>query len=756
MKKVNIVDLQNYVEENSQYLKLLKDRYIDEKEYRLKLTAIQQGLKCLGLSTEAIKIFENRNDFIVWVGGQLSKYEGYELPLYVGHKKMGLPIPEALVGKCPKELISLIEQVKEYEYINEFNQELRNFSLSPDIFLNIHKAIMNTRVECLLLNLLSDLERSSFKNIDDITQKIPAVYLRYLSPASLGKLIKKISYLLHDNKERLDEELKNINLYTIRLKEQLAELYEETNTGLKDIMENEVEKGAAVEKITQRIANLFSRLERLFLGNIYHLKDYEKRQREIQRFFKEEEELKYWPEKTILDKRKKVAEIYDEYLFLNKFGPLTTQEERIFFKTLTQGFEELHQQKSKDLPLLNKFERKVLLGVELDFNGIKDAYNSFVTKIIIPNYLGQCLFDIVNCLPPNSNEASKVVQDVANLKILSLSGNYILELKDRGQTFAKDIVNFIESFRKCITMLVYDIRGSSYMGIKLHNALKEQKIKYKFAKEMSDIVRRYKGFLLKDTGDGGIVWFAENSGSLYDYLYAESITGKGMKLRYSIFSGAEFELIPAIDSTKRAILCARDMILKAEEFIRANFMHYREWFAEITERTMEVEGVTYALLPPEFKSLFRIGVGIASGVPDKDVVIAANSFGDPDLIGPILADANLYSLERQPGRSVMICDLPSFINLMLNIENFEYPVKESDFEKYLRMVEDIKTIPHSYNFSDYKISIIPRGIHILEELNKQKALVEEKISTFLVEDDGNLYNEAHKKIKPIYEILNIP
>ena len=112
------------------------------------------------------------------------------------------------------------------------------------------------------------------------------------------------------------------------------------------------------------------------------------------------------------------------------------------------------------------------------------------------------------------------------------------------------------------------------------------------------------------------------------------------------------------------------MVLKAEEFIRANFMHYREWFAEITERTLEVEGVTYALLPPEFKSLFRIGIGLATGIPDRDVVIAANSYGDPDLVGPIMADGHLYSMERQPGRSVIIADLPTYINLLLNIENF--------------------------------------------------------------------------------------
>ena len=271
---------------------------------------------------------------------------------------------------------------------------------------------------------------------------------------------------------------------------------------------------------------------------------------------------------------------------------------------------------------------------------------------------------------------------------------------------------------------------------------------------MAEIVKKYDGFLLKDTGDGGLVWFSENSGSLYKLLYSESVTGRGMKLRHSIFSGAEFDLIPAIDAAKRAILCARDMVKRAEEFITANFMHYREWFADVTERTLELDGITYALLPPEFKSLFRIGVGITSGVPDKDVVLAANSYGDPDMVGPIIADAHFYAMAKQPARSVIICDLPTLINLILNIESFEYPIEEKNFKEYIQVAEELRKKEHGYKFSDHKISIVPKGIHVLEELDKRKAFIETATTEVLIGDDNNLHNEQNKKINLIYEILN--
>jgi len=255
--------------------------------------------------------------------------------------------------------------------------------------------------------------------------------------------------------------------------------------------------------------------------------------------------------------------------------------------------------------------------------------------------------------------------------------------------------------------------------------------------------------------DGGLVWFSENSGSLYNYLYTESVTGKGTQLRYSICSGGDLDIIPATDAARRAVLCARDMVLRAEEFIRANFVHYREWFADVAERTLELDGITYALLPPEFKSLFRIGVGIASGVPDRDVIFATNSYGDPDLVGPVLSDANLYSRERQPGRSVIICDLPTLVNLIINVENFDYPIDKKDFDKYCRALEELRRTVHGYLLSDLKLSIMPKGIHLLGELNKSKALLDARVDNFHVDEHGNFYDDDKKRIKMLYEILTL-
>jgi class 3 adenylate cyclase len=456
-----------------------------------------------------------------------------------------------------------------------------------------------------------------------------------------------------------------------------------------------------------------------------------------------------------LDVTKPASEIFTEYVFMHRFGPLTKDEHRNFTKSVTQELEEIYRKKSRSVSILRKFEKRGLISVELEIDRLIDAYNTFMKRTIIPDHIGQCLLNLVSCLPPDDDEAPRVTVDLANLKTVFLTGNNVLELGGKAAEKPRELIEYAGRYRKCVTTLVYDIRGSSYMGIKLNDAVKEQRIKHKFAREMAQVVKRYDGFLLKDTGDGGLVWFSENSGSLYNYLYTESVTGKGTKLRYSICSGGECDIIPAVDAAKRAILCARDIVQRAEEFIRANFVHYREWFADVAERTLELDGITYALLPPEFKSLFRIGVGIASGVPDQDVIFAPNSYGDPDLVGPILADANLYSRERQPGRSVIICDLPTLINLILNADNFEYPIEESSYEKYCKLLRELRETTHGYNFSDLKLAVVPKGANLLGELNKNKAIVDARIDDFIIDDRHNMYDTDNKRIKMLYEVLTL-
>ena len=122
------------------------------------------------------------------------------------------------------------------------------------------------------------------------------------------------------------------------------------------------------------------------------------------------------------------------------------------------------------------------------------------------------------------------------------------------------------------------------------------------------------------------------------------------------------------------------MVKSAEKFVKENYVKYRGWFGEITEKEIFHEGITYALLPPQFKSLFRLGIGIASGSPGKDLIFTPNAFGDPDLNGILVDEAALLSSGRSPERSVILIDNNTLINLMLNSDDYllTEPIKKDD------------------------------------------------------------------------------
>ena len=110
----------------------------------------------------------------------------------------------------------------------------------------IHASLMTARTENLLPDLLSDVERIASNTIKEAIERVPSVYLHYLTPQSLQKITRKVTSLIRELKSAMEQELKDIEMYSLRLKEQLKELYQEADLGLRDIIENDVEKIKAV------------------------------------------------------------------------------------------------------------------------------------------------------------------------------------------------------------------------------------------------------------------------------------------------------------------------------------------------------------------------------------------------------------------------------------------------------------------------------------------------------------------------------
>ncbi|MEN3045150.1 MAG: hypothetical protein ABDH37_08065 [Candidatus Hydrothermales bacterium] len=290
--------------------------------------------------------------------------------------------------------------------------------------------------------------------------------------------------------------------------------------------------------------------------------------------------------------------------------------------------------------------------------------------------------------------------------------------------------DFINKNKQVISVLVYDIRGSTFMSIALFNAQKELSIKKKFQEVIKNSISSYGGFPVKETGDGGISFFAENSNKLYKEIFEETILS-GHKMRFQKAISDQLLIKPEEKATERAILCAIELLEKSEEFIRKHYPEYRGFFPDVLGKDIPL------------KSLFRLGIGIFSGKLEKDIYLSFNSFGDFDIQGPIPNLAYILSEVKLPDSSTILLDIGSLTNLIINsnIIEIEEEVKEKNLKDLLLNCKTFKI--KNKNFT---ISYI--GYLELEELNKDKMLKFEKLENIELIDDFFVVN--NKKVIPIY------
>lgn len=327
----------------------------------------------------------------------------------------------------------------------------------------------------------------------------------------------------------------------------------------------------------------------------------------------------------------------------------------------------------------------------------------------------------------------------------------------------------VRHFSRTVSCIVYDIRGSSFMGAKLFNATKESQIRTQFNRLMMKIARRNNAFVLKDTGDGGILWFGGNSRQLYDDCYELKQAKSGDLVRQTTLAADEVVIEPSEHSGEWALRCARDMVLGAEEFVAENMENYADWFKDATQRELSFAGVAYASLPPEYKRIFQIGVGIASGQPGRDLAFHYNAFGDPDLTGLLVREANVYSTARDPSRSVILCDAATLLNFLINCEEFAARDAQSvrldnlppqHIEELLRREvtrrAEIKKTSAGYLFGTLGIGADRVGLRLIYQ-GKHESPYRLGTGTedLQIDEYARLYDESGGTVKLLYEVYPI-
>jgi hypothetical protein len=326
------------------------------------------------------------------------------------------------------------------------------------------------------------------------------------------------------------------------------------------------------------------------------------------------------------------------------------------------------------------------------------------------------------------------------------------------------VTRLVDNYSCMTTVLVYDIRGSTFMGMKLGNAKIESSIRRKFGERMLEIAEKFGAFPIKDTGDGGILLFSQNTRELYGKFFSPARIGSDwMRTKYA---KEDLVMKEGTESAKTTLLAAKEMILAAQKFVSENIDEYHAWFKEEKEERFFFKGMSYAQLPPSYKRIFQIGIGITSGHLGSDIHFSINAYGDPDVTGNLVRDANLYSNARHPDSSVILIDSATLLNLLLNEEFIEPVVEErkigefSETEIYRYIIDKTLKLARArskkvaYRLKKYGLLIERIGYRILEPGKEERIIPAINIPGLGLEvsDSGALKYKKGETVKFLYEV----
>ena len=388
---------------------------------------------------------------------------------------------------------------------------------------------------------------------------------------------------------------------------------------------------------------------------------------------------------------------------------------------------ELLQKEDRDeeLNCVQEFRKTVFFKEKLDMDLIKHRYQKAVQEIIKPLACCLLLEEIVDILPSSDRVVS--LDEVI----------FVSELVDKGESTREIPVSILDHYRKVISLLIYDIRGSTFMGTKLENARVENEVRNLFNRVMIDIARRYAGYPVKDTGDGGIIVFGHN--------ILTCLEDQG-------------EIEPDERSAINAILCAVAMVNGAEEFVKGNIKYYPDWFKEPKIRELQFEGGSFAQLPPEYQRIFQIGIGVCSGSVPKEIYFARNAWGEFDVTGMLVREANLFSKARSPDRSMIICDETTLFSLILNSESISFLSPEGSKLNILNLNIE-QAIEHWLRMKQRRVGFIheTRGVAFKKldvRLKDSEKLRLDEIGVS-IDDFGLLVDDRGGRIKFAYEVVRL-
>ncbi|TET21767.1 MAG: hypothetical protein E3J78_03685 [Candidatus Cloacimonadota bacterium] len=714
--------------------------------------------------------------FITYANNEITKTLNNALTLVL--KKSHLPLPE----KTTQFIETMLKKIPVYSHPisktgeKELEEILLPRGLSLTLFNQVYQLFSNELKQTIEKNLLQTLLSQEIQTKQELMDSIEIPLSKVAADEIITTVKQSVSKKLASLEEKKLETQKEI--------EKNFDGFDETSNLLWEAIHSEVNtirEGA-------RIANIDEVSERSEILNTFINK-------------------KMWSIREIIRKKTKLDNVIQEYRKLETLTrdqlikhseqlrkvPRIENLSNLYFAFIKHHGENVNEfpskivaeaenilkisEKNENRKIFNAFCEKHFLGKKYYPDRLLRRFIKCFEDAIIPLYIQDTLMKFFSIWPPTIIKDGQKELPHLEKEILYV-GDYLLpenkymkmgalpvdEDRELGSKDTGIVFILVKNFSRLVSVLVYDIRGSTFMGMKLGNAQIESSIRMKFGKRMLKIAEKYGAFPIKDTGDGGILLFAENSRELFGKIF--SMGQMAHELIHRKLSKDDLMLRESEKSSKMAILTAKEMMLEAQTFVSENIAEYSNWFKEEKERRLFFKGISYAQLPPIYRKIFQIGIGITSGHVNKDIHFSINAYGNPDVTGNLVRDANLYSKARHPDSSVILLDSPSLLNLLLNEEFIEPVVEESrigDFsetEIYRYLLDKTLKLARArdrkvaYKLKNYGLAIERIGYRVLETGKDERIIPSINIPGLGVEimDEGEFKHKKGGIVKFIYEV----
>lgn len=607
---------------------------------------------------------------------------------------------------------------------------LRETNLSEWMLSELFHLLYTDQMKTYEEEIWEKLNLSSFSKPEEIISLISGKLSQVteLAAKEIQKIVvKKASEL----EIKLNQENSDLQKYTARIKKQTQELVGMNNSDMTNVVEGKLYSENLIN-LSAKVTDSLMQFQRNLTGQLWYLQDLERKEKALQTSIERCQSIQRMPLKDLItlltaDAAETSTDLMRHINLYNQldinikkdWAGLTKNIAKILVELIRQGLE--HSQNKvkaldKDITKRNLQSPQAIATLieieqaQADGRAIsrlieeKGGNRAYHVEILMENYR-RLLKDIIEPLINYRRLSSMVklwppllLKDPPILRQQELFDEifYLTERLKRYNRFFSFVAQgaivpalktgdrndyeireqVFKNYSRTVSVLVYDIRGSEFLSAKLLNAGREREIKNKIGYLITQIIKQHGGFIVKDTGGGGLAWFGDNAPELYEKCFKEVFTGKGLKLRHSINSGTELNILPSTESSKQAVDCACEMFMASEKFILENFSNYKDWFRESKEGEKIYEGISQTMLPSVFQSLFKLGIGISSGAPGREICLALNTCGDTDLCGTAVDNARLYAIANRPSDSKILLDHVSFANLLLNAERYSSLMQE--------------------------------------------------------------------------------